>query len=55
MAHASEILHQIASGRLSYVEVPVKVLYTEYSKRKGQSIFNSINIVFDFITGRFLR
>ncbi len=55
MAHASEILHQIARARLSYVEVPIKVLYTDYSKRKGQSIFNSINILFDFITGRFLR
>jgi glycosyltransferase involved in cell wall biosynthesis len=55
MAHASEIIHKIARTKLSYVEVPVHVFYTQYSQRKGQSVFNSINIVFDFIIGRFLK
>ena len=55
MAHASEILHQIAKKKLSYTEVPIQVLYTEYAKNKGQSISNSINILIDFLLGRFLR
>lgn len=55
MAHASEILHQISRAKLRYTEVPVHVRYTEYSKQKGQSMFNSVNILFDFLLGRFLR
>jgi glycosyltransferase involved in cell wall biosynthesis len=55
MAHASEILHKIARAKLSYTEIPVRVFYTQYSQGKGQSIFNSINILFDFIIGRFLK
>lgn len=31
MAHASEIEHLIAQNKLSYAEVPVHILYTEYS------------------------
>ena len=55
MAHASEIIHKIARSKLSYIEVPVHIIYTQYSQRKGQSVFNSINILFDFIIGRFLK
>ncbi len=55
MAHASEIIHAIARAKLSYIEIPVRIVYTQYSRTKGQSIFNSINILFDFILGRFLR
>ena len=49
MSHASEIVHQIAEARLAWREYPVEILYTEYSKRKGQSLLNSINIVIDLI------
>ena len=45
MAHASEIIAQIAATGLPYREFPVKVLYTEYSRSKGQSILNSVNIL----------
>lgn len=51
MAHASEILSQIARNKLTYREVPVTIRYTLYSKAKGQSIFNSINILFELFTG----
>ena len=44
MAHASEILHEIAHQSLRYKEVPVSVLYTEYSLAKGQSSLNSVRI-----------
>jgi glycosyltransferase involved in cell wall biosynthesis len=52
MAHASEILTKIARNNLRYCEVPVLIHYTDYSKKKGQSIFNSINILWDLLTGR---
>lgn len=49
MSHASEIVHQLAKAKLSWREYPVEVLYTEYSRRKGQSLLNSINIVIDLL------
>jgi glycosyltransferase involved in cell wall biosynthesis len=49
MSHATEIVHQLAKTKLSWREYPVEVLYTEYSKRKGQSLFNSINILIDLL------
>ena len=48
-AHASEILGQIRSRRLRCVERPTTVLYTEYSRRKGQPMWNAVNIVFDLL------
>jgi hypothetical protein len=42
-------VHQIALAKLSWKEYPVEILYTEYSKRKGQSLLNSINILIDLI------
>ncbi len=47
MAHASEILHEIARLRLRYCEVPVTIRYTEYSKTKRhrQRSTNAIRIV----------
>lgn len=55
MAHASEILQQIAKSGLPYVEVPVTVDYTSYSKAKGQRLSNSINIVLELLTGALQR
>lgn len=49
MAHASEILTLIKRNQLTYVEAPVTIAYTDYSKAKGQSIFNAVNIVFDLM------
>lgn len=49
MAHASEILEIIAKNKFRYKEVPVTIRYTEYSKSKGQSMVNAINIGFDMI------
>lgn len=45
MAHASEILNCIHKSEASWKEFPVKVYYTDYSKKKGQSILNAINIL----------
>ncbi|MGZ4670181.1 MAG: glycosyltransferase family 2 protein, partial [Blastococcus sp.] len=45
MAHASEIVEQIGSGGFRYAEHPVHIIYTDYSRSKGQSMLNSVNIV----------
>lgn len=50
MAHASEILTEIKRNKLKYCEVPVGIRYTDYSKKKGQSILNSINILYELLT-----
>jgi polyprenyl-phospho-N-acetylgalactosaminyl synthase len=47
MEHASEIVAFLAASKLRVVEAPVTILYTEYSKSKGQSLVNGINILFD--------
>lgn len=47
MAHASEIVAEIGRNKLRYAEMPVHVVYTEYSRSKGQSIWNSVNILSD--------
>jgi polyprenyl-phospho-N-acetylgalactosaminyl synthase len=52
MAHASEILNQVAARKLPWREVPVVIRYTPYSKRKGQSIFNSLNILWELLMGK---
>ncbi len=54
MAHASEIVAQIGSMRLHgrpvrYAEEPVHILYTDYSKAKGQSLWNAVNILAELI------
>ncbi|EAR24824.1 Glycosyl transferase [marine actinobacterium PHSC20C1] len=49
MAHATEIVLQLGRTRLPWGESPVEVLYTDYSKAKGQSLLNSINILFDLV------
>ncbi|MEK7653526.1 MAG: glycosyltransferase family 2 protein [Patescibacteria group bacterium] len=48
-AYASEILHEIAAKKLKYIEIPVTITYTDYSKKKGQSILNAFNILWDLI------
>lgn len=49
MAHGTEIVAKLAKTRLKYIEHPVEVIYTDYSKAKGQSLLNSINILIDLI------
>ena len=45
MAHASEIVNQFAQIQPRWVEHPVEIIYTEYSKGKGQSLLNGVNIL----------
>jgi glycosyltransferase involved in cell wall biosynthesis len=50
MAHASEILSEIARLGLRYVEAPVTIRYTEYSMAKGQRPLDAIAILWDIFT-----
>jgi polyprenyl-phospho-N-acetylgalactosaminyl synthase len=53
MSHANEFVLLIAEHNWRVVEMPVEVLYTEYSKSKGQPLLNGVNIIFDgFLRGR---
>jgi glycosyltransferase involved in cell wall biosynthesis len=49
MAHGTEIVLQLGRTHLPWIEFPVEVLYTDYSKAKGQSLLNSINILVDLV------
>jgi glycosyltransferase involved in cell wall biosynthesis len=52
MAHASEILDVVARHNLSYEEMPISVVYSEYSLAKGQSSLNAINVLIDIVLAR---
>jgi glycosyltransferase involved in cell wall biosynthesis len=52
MAHASEILDQIAASGLPYVEVPVTIDYTRYSLAKGQRASDAVIILIDLFARR---
>lgn len=49
MAHATQIVLQLGRTGLPSAEHPVELLYTDYSKAKGQSLLNSVNILVDLI------
>ncbi len=48
----SEIILEATRKRLKIGEIPIKVRYTRYSRRKGQSVFNGVNIVIKLIFKR---
>ncbi len=47
MAHGTEIVVQLGRTKLPWAEHPVEVIYSDYSRAKGQSLLNSINILVD--------
>jgi glycosyltransferase involved in cell wall biosynthesis len=55
MAHASEILGQIAASGLPYVEVPVSIEYNAYSLAKGQRLSDALMILLDLFARRLYR
>ena len=48
----SEIIMEAARNKLKIKEIPIKTIYSNYSKKKGQSIINGINIVGKLIARR---
>lgn len=49
MAHASELVDKIGALEVKWAEYPTHIIYTDYSKAKGQSLLNSVNILFELI------
>lgn len=49
MAHASELVQVIVALKPRWTEHPVEIIYTDYSKAKGQSLLNSVNILADLL------
>ncbi len=56
MSHASEFIALAVENRWRVTEEPVEILYTDYSKSKGQPLLNGVNIIFDgLLRGRLSR
>jgi glycosyltransferase involved in cell wall biosynthesis len=56
MSHATEFVMLIAENHWRVAEEPVEVLYTHYSRSKGQPLLNGVNIIVDgFLRGRVSR
>jgi polyprenyl-phospho-N-acetylgalactosaminyl synthase len=56
MSHASEFITLAVENHWRVAEEPVEILYTDYSKSKGQPLLNGVNIVFDgLLRGRLSR
>jgi glycosyltransferase involved in cell wall biosynthesis len=52
MAYASELEFFLTRPQHKVVEHPVHILYTDYSRSKGQPLLNSINILADTLSHR---
>ena len=50
----SEIIGEIVRNQLNYKSLPVKAVYTDYSKAKGQHFLNGINLILQLLS-RLLR
>jgi glycosyltransferase involved in cell wall biosynthesis len=53
--HASEITEKIAKYKWVYKEVPIEVIYSDYSIGKGQSMLNALNIASDILARKVVR
>jgi len=54
MDFSSEILHEAKMNNLIIKEVPIKAIYTDYSRKKGQKNINAVPIMLRFLV-RFVR
>lgn len=55
MAHCSEILEQVRRKKIPFTEVPVTILYTEYSKKHGQSNIAAVRIAAKLMWSKLIR
>ncbi len=53
--YASELIEEVHRKQLRYAEVPVNILYDEYSLWKGQKNSNAINIVLRMLWKKFVK
>lgn len=49
MAHASELVDLLAATGLPWEEHPTHIVYTDYSRSKGQSLLNGVNILVELL------
>ena len=54
MAHASELVDQVALSGLPWREVSVHVAYTDYARAKGQRGWAAVRVLRDYVVGRLL-
>jgi glycosyltransferase involved in cell wall biosynthesis len=52
MAYASELEYFLTRPEHRVIEYPVHILYTDYSRAKGQPLLNSVNILADTLAHR---
>jgi glycosyltransferase involved in cell wall biosynthesis len=52
MAYASQLEDTLTDPRNRIVEFPVQILYTDYSRSKGQPLLNSVNILTEILVHR---
>jgi len=55
MEHASEIIDEIKKKKLRYKEVPVEILYTKYSQKKGQRASQCVKLGFNIILSKLIK
>jgi polyprenyl-phospho-N-acetylgalactosaminyl synthase len=55
MAHASEIIAQIAAEHLRFVEVPCTIRYNDYTRAKGQRMSGALRILMDLAIRRLYK
>jgi len=51
----SEIVGEIKRLKLKYFEMPIKTIYTTYSKKRGQYPLNAVNIIIRLITRSIIK
>lgn len=52
MAHATQLLSIIKKNKLRYKEIPVNIRYTDYSKKKGLTVWSGFRIFFDILLNK---
>ncbi len=55
MEHASEIIDEIRKRNLRFTEVPVHIIYSDYSKNKGQATGNFVKLGIKVILHKILN
>lgn len=55
MPHCSEILEQVKRKKIPFAEVPVTIMYTEYSKQHGQNNLAAIKIASKLIWSKIIK
>jgi len=53
MEVSSEIFAEIKKYKLRLAEVPISVIYTDYSRKKGQTNLNSFNVGLKLLLRKF--